>query len=62
MSINDEEQNELMELVEEQSDVIQEMAVSQNALITLLMNKGIINSQELESTRDAIKKALEEAE
>ena len=62
MSINDEEQNELMELVEEQSDVIQEMAVSQNALITLLMDKGFIRSEELESTRDAIKKALEEAE
>lgn len=62
MSINDEEQNELMELVEEQSDVIQEMAVSQNALITLLMDKGFISSGELESTRDAIKKALEEAE
>ena len=62
MSINDEEQNELMELVEEQSDVIQEMAVSQNALISLLMNKGIISSEEFEGVRAEIKKALEAAE
>ncbi|MCH2207536.1 MAG: hypothetical protein MK132_16895 [Lentisphaerales bacterium] len=62
MSINDEEQNELMELVEEQSDVIQEMAVSQNALISLLMNKGVLSSNEFEDARDQIKKALEAAE
>ena len=60
MSTN-EEQNELMELVEEQSDVIKEIAINQNALIALLLNKGFIDNAELESARDQIRQTLDEA-
>ena len=62
MSIQDEEQNELIELVEEQSDIIQDMAITQNALISILMNKGYLNGQELEDAREDISKAIAEAE
>jgi hypothetical protein len=55
-----EEQNELMELVEEQSDVIKEMAITQNALLAILMDKGFIESGQLESVREQIKKSLED--
>ena len=51
MSLKEEEQEELAELVEEQSDIIKEMAITQNALLTLLLEKGYIESEELEQTR-----------
>ncbi|MCM8537859.1 MAG: hypothetical protein NE334_18095 [Lentisphaeraceae bacterium] len=60
MSLQNEEQDELVELVEEQADVIQEMAITQNALVALLMNKGILASDEFEDAREQIKKALAE--
>lgn len=61
MSLQNEEQDELVELVEEQADVIQEMAITQNALVALLMNKGLLGSDELEDAREQIKKALAES-
>ncbi|MCM8532062.1 MAG: hypothetical protein NE330_12935 [Lentisphaeraceae bacterium] len=61
MSLQNEEQDELVELVEEQADVIQEMAITQNALVALLMNKGLLGSEELEDAREQIKVALAES-
>ena len=62
MALQTEEQDELVELVEEQSNVIQEMAVTQNALLSILLNKGYITNDELEAVREEIKKTLEGAE
>lgn len=62
MALQTEEQDELVELVEEQANVIREMAITQNALLSLLLNKGLLTSEELESARDDIAKALEEGE
>ena len=62
MALQTEEQDELVELVEEQANVIREMAITQNALLSLLLNKGLLTSEELESAREEIAKALEEGE
>lgn len=62
MALQTEEQDELVELVEEQANVIREMAITQNALLSLLLNKGLLTSEELESAREDIAKALEEGE
>ena len=61
MALQTEEEDELVALVEEQSNVIREMAVTQNALVSLLLNKGYITNDELESARADIQKALEDA-
>ena len=61
MALQTEEEDELVALVEEQSNVIREMAVTQNALVSLLLNKGYISNDELESARADIQKALEDA-
>jgi hypothetical protein len=58
MALQIEEQDELVELVEEQSDVIKEMAITQNALLSILINKGYINNDELETTREEINKQI----
>ncbi len=62
MALQTEEQNELIELVEEQSDVIKEMCITQNALLSILMNKGYITGEELEELRNELKKELDAAE
>ena len=62
MALQTEEQDELVELVEEQANVIREMAITQNALLSLLLNKGLLTSEELESAREDIAKAREEGE
>jgi len=59
MSLETREQDELAELVEEQSDVIKELAITQNALLSLLLEKRAISNEELENTRNAILKSLE---
>ena len=59
MANETDEQEQLMELVEEQSDVIKDMAVTQNALITLLINKGVLTGAELEETRKEILKEID---
>ena len=51
MSLKEQEQEELAELVEDQSDIIREMAITQNALLALLLEKEYISSEELEVTR-----------
>lgn len=58
MALQIEEQDELVELVEEQSDVIKEMAITQNALLSILINKGYITNDELETTREEINKQI----
>jgi hypothetical protein len=58
MALQIEEQDELVELVEEQSDVIKEMAITQNALLSILINKGYITNDELEATREEITKQI----
>ncbi len=62
MALQTEEQDELVALVEEQSNVIREMAITQNALLSLLLNKGHFSNEEMEATRDEISKALESGE
>ena len=62
MALQTEEQNELIELVEEQSDVIKEMCITQNALLSILMDKGYITGEEFEGVRNAVKKELDAAE
>ena len=60
MSIKQQEQEELAELVEEQSDIIKEMAITQNALLSLLLEKGYIESEELEVTRTEMARRISE--
>ena len=62
MALQTDEQDELVELVEEQSNVIREMAITQNALLSILINKGFITNEELDEARNEISKALEEGE
>jgi hypothetical protein len=62
MALQTEEENELIELVEEQSDVIKEMCITQNALLSILVNKGYITGEELEEMRDDLKKEFDDAE
>ena len=60
MSLKQQEQEELAELVEEQSDIIKEMAITQNALLSLLLEKGYIESEELEETRTEMARRISE--
>jgi hypothetical protein len=62
MALQTEEENELIELVEEQSDVIKEMCITQNALLSILVNKGYITGEELEEMRNDLKKEFDDAE
>ena len=62
MALQTDEQDELVELVEEQSNVIREMAITQNALLSLLIEKGHFANEELENARNEISKALEESD
>jgi len=62
MALQTEEQDELVALVEEQSNVIREMAITQNALLSILLNKGFFTNEEVEATRAEISKAIEEGE
>ena len=62
MALQTEEQDELVALVEEQSNVIREMAITQNALLSLLLNKGHFSNEEMEATREEISKAIESGE
>ena len=62
MALQTEEQDELVALVEEQSNVIREMAITQNALLSLLLNKGHFTNEEMEATREEISKAIESGE
>ena len=62
MALQTEEQDELVALVEEQSNVIREMAITQNALLSLLLNKGHFTNEEMEAARDEITKAIESGE
>lgn len=61
MSLQQQEQDELAELVEEQSDVIKEMAITQNAILSLLLDKHIISNEELAAARADILKALDQS-
>ena len=61
MALENQELEELAELVEEQSDVIKELAVTQNALLSLLLDKRAISNEELEIARNAVLKTLEES-
>ena len=61
MALENQELEELAELVEEQSDVIKELAVTQNALLSLLLEKRAISNEELEIARNAVLKTLEES-
>ena len=62
MALQTEEQDELVELVEEQSDVIKEMAITQNALLSILLSKGFVTNEELDSVSEEIKKSMEGGE
>ncbi|MCM8539757.1 MAG: hypothetical protein NE328_05730 [Lentisphaeraceae bacterium] len=62
MALQTDEQDELVELVEEQSNVIREMAITQNALLSLLIERGHFGNDELEAARNEISKALEESD
>ena len=62
MALQTEEQDELVALVEEQSNVIREMAITQNALLSILLNKGHFTTEEMEATREEITKAIESGE
>ena len=59
MTLQSEEEDELVELVEEQSNVIKEMAITQNALLSLLLDKGYVTNEELDAVSEEIKKAME---
>ena len=62
MGLQNEEQDELVELVEEQSDAIKEILVSQNTLISLLIAKGLITNEEFTSATAQISEALNSSE
>ena len=59
MALETEEQDELVELVEEQADVIKEMAITQNALLSILLSKGYVTNEELDSVCEEIKQSME---
>jgi hypothetical protein len=61
MALEPEEQEELAALVEEQSDIIREMAITQNAMLSLLLDKGYMTSEELEESRALIQKQIADA-
>lgn len=61
MALEPEEQEELAALVEEQSDIIREMAITQNAMLSLLLDKGYMTSEELEESRALIQQQIADA-
>ncbi len=62
MALQSEEQDALIEMVEQQSNVIREMAITQNALIRILLDKGYITNLELDLVCKDVAAAMTAAE
>ncbi len=62
MALSSEEQDALAEMVEEQQTVIREMAITQSALIRILLDKGYITNLELDLVSKDVSAAMSAAE